>query len=437
MFGYYLWLATRSIKGAPWLSGLMIFAIALGIGTFMTTYTVFYTMSGNPIPHKSDQLFAVRLDNWNPEEAWEEPNEPPPQMTYRDARFLAEAGKARYQTAMFRATMTAQPSNPDVKPFTAVGRLTYSDFFPMFEPEFIYGGPWTRAQDESQANVVVLSREMNDKLFGGEDSVGQRVRLDSGEYTVVGVIDDFDPRPRYYDVINTQPFSEGDEFYLPFTLNDSLQLRSTGNNSCYMEPPVPTYQGYLDSECIWVGMWVQLDSATDVEAYHNFLDNYVRDQKQLGRFPRPLNNHLDNVMDWLTAMKVVAEDARIQFGLSLAFLVVCLLNTTGLMLAKFLRRSGEVGVRRALGASRHQIFMQYLSEAGMLGAAGASLGLAFAGLGLWAVRSLSPETAALTQLNFELVLFALGVSIVASLLAGLYPTWRACQIAPASQLKTQ
>ena len=53
MFYYYLKLASKSIKRTPWLSGLMMLAIALGIGACMTTITVNYLMSANPIPEKA------------------------------------------------------------------------------------------------------------------------------------------------------------------------------------------------------------------------------------------------------------------------------------------------------------------------------------------------------------------------------------------------
>ena len=68
MFSYYLKLGWLSIRRNPLLSILMIAAIAVGIGASMTTITVNYIMSGNPIPHKSDQPLYVPLDNWNPNE---------------------------------------------------------------------------------------------------------------------------------------------------------------------------------------------------------------------------------------------------------------------------------------------------------------------------------------------------------------------------------
>ena len=146
---------------------------------------------------------------------------------------------------------------------------------------------------------------------------------------------------------------------------------------------------------------------------------------------------VSSVMDWLDYNRVVPGDVRLQTWLAFGFLLVCLLNTVGLLLAKFLRRGSEIGVRRALGASRRAIFTQCLIEAGTVGLAGGVLGLGLAGLGLWAVRQQPTEYAALAHLNPTMLLATFVLAIVASVLAGLLPAWSAMQVTPAIQLKSQ
>ena len=100
MFSYYLKLGWLSIRRNPLLSSLMIAAIAIGIGACMTIVTVNYVMSSDPIPQKSDQLFYVQVDSWDPVDRDNQGFEPPEQMTYLDAMALMKANKAYRQVCL-------------------------------------------------------------------------------------------------------------------------------------------------------------------------------------------------------------------------------------------------------------------------------------------------------------------------------------------------
>jgi putative ABC transport system permease protein len=134
---------------------------------------------------------------------------------------------------------------------------------------------------------------------------------------------------------------------------------------------------------------------------------------------------------------VVPRDTKVSLLVALGLLLVCLVNTVGLLLAKFLRRSGEIGVRRALGAPRKAIYLQFLTEAGMVGLAGGVLGLALTGGGVLGVGLVLPKNiATLARLDLSLLALTLLVAVVATVLAGLYPTFRASRVQPAWQLKS-
>jgi putative ABC transport system permease protein len=113
----------------------------------------------------------------------------------------------------------------------------------------------------------------------------------------------------------------------------------------------------------------------------------------------------------------------------------------GLLLAKFLNAAPIAGVRRALGASRRDIFWQHLTESGVVALAGGLVGSLLGVAGIWALRAWYSrfEEDALRALPIDPNNFLLAVliAVAAGLLAGLYPAWRIGRAAPASYLKVQ
>ncbi len=437
MFRYYLRLALLSIKRNPILSSLMIAAIAVGIGASMTSITVNYAMGSDPIPHKSDQLFAVQLDSWDPNNPYREPNIAPDQVTFMDAMALMSAAPAKRQTAMTKTFQVIEPQDDKVRPFEAMGRATFADFFAMFDVPFKYGSGWSRESDNAQELVTVLSKATNEKLFGGENSVGQFVRIGGRNYKVVGVLDHYQPIPKFYDVTNGA-FSDPEDYYIPFNLVVAFELPRAGNTNCWKPSNEEGFQGFLNSECVWIQFWAELPSEAEQQDYQAFLDTYAQQQKELGRFPRPLNNHIQSVMQWMALQGVVDDGAKVVMWLSVMFLLVCLLNTIGLLLTKFSTKAGEIGLRRALGASKRTLFTQHLIESAMIGVAGGLVGLILAWGGLKGIAALFGDSVQhLVSLDTTMMFTAIVLAIASALLAGVYPTWRACNIQPAVQLKTQ
>ncbi|MDH7452308.1 ABC transporter permease [Luteimonas composti] len=433
MFGYYFDLALRSFRRNRVLTALMVLAIALGIGACMTTLTVFRVLSGDPIPGKSGQLYYVQLD---PEgmQGYTPGSEPNDQVTRTDAETLLREKRGDRQAMMTGGGVSVTPDRADLTPFVSDARYASTDFFPMFQVPFLHGNGWTEADDEARARVVVISRDLNERVFGSTNSVGQRLRLDQTDFTVIGVIDEWRPTPRFYDM-NSDRYGELEDVFLPFSTSRDLQMGRSGNMNCWGDSRGDNTA--LNVPCAWIQYWVELGSDDKRKAYFDYLTSYSEQQRAAGRFERPTNVRLRSVMEWLDYNRVVPNDVVMQLWLGFGFLLVCLLNTVGLLLAKFLRRSSEIGVRRALGASRAEILKQCLVEAGTIGLAGGVIGLGLALLGLWAVRQQPASYAELAHLDPAMLLTTFALAIVASLFAGVLPAWRAMQVTPALQLKSQ
>ena len=280
-----------------------------------------------------------------------------------------------------------------------------------------------------------LVKKLQKKYLVKRIPVGQHLRMMDGEYTVVGVMDDWTPSPKFY-YYNGASFGEGEEFFVPFSNSIRREISHNGGMSC-SGGKGPGWEGRLKSQCTWLHFWFELKSSNQRDQLQNYIDSYVSEQRKLGRFQIQEKNRIFNVREFLSEMKVIDDDSKLSAWLAFGFLILCLLNTVGLLLAKFSVRASEVGVRRALGASRNQIFAQFLIETGVVGLVGALLGvvLAFGALALIGLQS--KTLAAVAHMDWAMLGLTFLMSVSAAILAGILPTWRACQITPAIQLKSQ
>lgn len=441
MFLYYVRIGLLGLRRQPVLSALMVLAIAVGVATAMTSLTILHRLGADPAPGRSDVVHAIAVDNWSPERSWGSNrglDVAPDQLTWKDAKALYEATRrvpGAQASIMFQVSMTVQPERAELRPFQASVRATTPEFFGIFGVDFAAGGTWSDADQANAARQVVLSKAFAERMFGTEPAVGRRIQLSGESYTVVGVLREWRPRPKFYD-LTTGAMNDPEQVYMPLSIAMEKQLSSNGNTNCY-ESPGEGFASFLASECVWVQGWVALPTREVAAAWRAMLDGYVAEQKAAGRsFKRTALTRPVPLREWLDIRGVVPDDARLFTVLGFAFLLVCLLNAGTLLLAKFLRRSGEIGLRRAVGASRRSLFLQYVTESAVVGALGAVVGVLLTLGGLAAVRTLSPTIESAARLDPVMLLACVCVALTTSVLAGVYPAWRAASIAPAAQLKT-
>jgi putative ABC transport system permease protein len=437
MFGYYFDLALRSFKRNKVLTAVMVVLIGVGVAATMTTFAVLRAVSGDPVPGKSTHLFVPQLDNFGPANRGAD-GEPPALLSYIDAAALLHADVASRRTASYPVRFPVVPVDGGKAPFQARGYAVTADFFSMFEVPFRYGGSWSRSAEGS--DTVVIGGRLNQQLFGGADSVGRELRLGGHDYRVVGVLGEWNPQPRFYagaDIHAVADRGEAPDVFVSFAHAAVGQVETAGSVLC---PPGYDGSGWkvlLASECDWISAWVELPGVADEHRYRAFLNGYAAEQQRLGRFQWAPNVRLRSLPQWLEHVRAVPQEVRVALLLAIGLQLVCLLNTLGLLLAKFMRRRGEIGARRALGASRLAIGAQFLTEAGLVGIAGGVLGLVLTVAGASRIGGLfGPKIARLAHVDGQLLALTLLVSMAATVLTALYPVWCAARVQPALQLKS-
>ncbi|HEX7326027.1 MAG TPA: ABC transporter permease [Rhodanobacteraceae bacterium] len=437
MFGYYLDLAWRSLKRSPGITALMVLSIGIGVALAMSSWTLLHLMSHDPIPQKSAVLYFPTIDPWGPaaRSKARDGNEPPPLLDYGTATALLREHRATRQAAIFAIGPTVLPKRANAFPFTPKAYAVTNAFFPMLDVPFKYGSGWSPADETGAAQVAVISQRVNNKLFGGADSVGKSITVDGRDYRVVGVVANWNPQPRFFDLLQTQGMNgfanHPTGLYLPFSAAVAAHM-GNGSGACFKQPANTGYAAWLHSTCTWISYIAQLDTLAAAQRYKTYLQGFARE-----RFSWPPNVRLHDLMAWLAYRQVVPGNFKVLRLVGIGLLVVCLVDTIGLLLAKFMRRAPEIGIRRALGAPRHSIYAQFLTEGAAIGVAGGILGIIFTVLAMaWMRAQLPRQWIALTQLNAGLLALTLAVAIVATVLASLYPAWRAAHVPPALQVKT-
>ncbi len=215
-----------------------------------------------------------------------------------------------------------------------------------------------------------------------------------------------------------------------------MKLPTAGSTSCALNYQGKGWDDLVRSECTWISLWVELPDAAAVRRYAADLSAYAEEQNANGRFNWPAYARLRDLDQWLKYLKIVPSEARISFIVALGLLLVCTVNTVGLLLARFMRRGPDIGIRRALGASRGAIYTQYLVEATVIGLGGGLLGilLTFAFIGNLDLV-FETKIARTVHSDANIMALAITLAILVALFAAAYPVWRASRIQPAWQLK--
>ncbi len=450
MILYNIKLAKASLRDRPGLTALTIAAIAVGLALLTTMTTMSYQASKLPLREKSTALHTILIDSREANARAITDIRRMPRLTYQDTNNLMQDQTLDMdKTYLWKSFAFLNIQSGQVNPRQVRTLAGRANFFTMFNVPFLYGQGWSEAEDKKGAPVIVLSYKMNQHFFGGENSIGKTIRINSSNLTVVGVTAEWKIPTRFYD----RSFSSTrfDDVFIPSALGLDIKLRRRVNcwpkDQAYVaEYSRDNVDGLKSSECSWLVMWVDVN-AEQKGKLQTYLQQYVQQQKSLGRLPMDTPPVLLNIMQYTQLNLDDNFDLTVFNLLATLFFLVCLVNTVGLLLAKYMGKIPEVAIRRALGAKKHVIMSQYLVEISLIAFVGGLLGIILSYFGLKGMMQIyiyqsdytvtAEAIGHLYQLDLVMIGKAMAIAVLSALTVSLFPVWKMVNTAPASHLKAQ
>jgi putative ABC transport system permease protein len=269
---------------------------------------------------------------------------------------------------------------------------------------FIQGRLWNDAEDQRAEHVAVLGHDTWEELFGGQDAIGKEVSIESGVYTVIGVLDK-----------RKQPFGGG---------------KNQADNMVFF--PMTTFHNlHPEDKDLWVS--VKYDDPKN----KSLVEEEIR---ELLRVRRKVNVNKDDDFEIFGPDSLSKLWNQLTGGLVLFMIAVSSVGlmvggvgVMNIMLVSVTERTREIGVRKAIGATKRTLLVQFTTEAVTLCAVGGVIGILLGAILTWIIYFLPIGLPA--SMSTLWVLTGFGVSCAIGLIFGIYPAWKAANLDPIEALR--
>lgn len=366
-----------------------ILTLALGIGSTTAIFSVVYAVF-EPMPYPNpDQLVMV----------WAKVPAGRNSVPHND--FLEWRRRSTSFQSMNAWSGTSFNVATEDRPEQVAASRRTPGFFTMEGMPMLLGRDFLSEEGEAGRNhVVILSHRFWSKHFhSNRDVIGKDIRMNAEPYTVVGVL-----QPGVYDRLNSQLF-------VPLSFNPDSTVRDTTS--------APVMARLKDGVTIAQAQ----AEMSGIAAQRN------------AEFPKTANREVS--IEPLH-LNFVTPSTRRNLWLLLGavgfLLLIGCVNVANLLLARGTSRQKEVAVRAALGASRSQLFAQFLTESLVLALIGGALGVFLAGVIVDAIELVMPPVGTMLpseaniRLSLPVLFFSIGVTTLAGLLFGTAPAWQATRV---------
>jgi putative ABC transport system permease protein len=288
-------------------------------------------------------------------------------------------------------------------------------FTKIMNRQLVAGRFLTSADMHYMRNVCVLEQAVAERLFPFGDALGNTVKVEGNYYRVVGIMA---PLSGTTSATGSSRGDAGSGMFIPFTTarqhyGEMIITRSAGSQQVEL---------------------VEIHEATlSVDKVDNVLETGAIVRNTLQQFHKKQDYEVVVPLETLEAAKRFQRRSNIVLGCIAGLsLLVGGIGIMNIMLASVTERTREIGIRRALGAQRKHIIMQFLMETMVLSLTGGLLGIAFGVL----IPTLVQHFAKMrTIITFNSLVVAFTISALTGIIFGLYPAYRAAQMDPIEALR--
>ena len=332
-------------------------------------------------------------------------------LTYEDYRRIAESFNNIQQAAPVKLTRKDSRVRDRVLELRIVG--TTPEWFRLVPREILAGRVLLETDQEKQAPVAVLTEFGARKILATQSTVGRTVRIGSDEFEIIGIV-----RSESGQAGNIQIPDQEVDAYIPIEVarryfGDIFTKRTSGGDEREM---VELHQ-----------VIVQVDNPKKVEAVAAGIE------RMLEQFHKKKDYDVSVPLALIKQAEAMKRRFNIVLG-SIAgiSLLVGGIGIMNIMLASVTERTREIGIRRAIGAKRRQIVVQFLIETVVLSTMGGLIGL---GMGTLIPFLITYFSGMITVITLKGILLTLLISMTIGILFGLYPAVHAAKVDPIVALR--